>query len=161
MFRVGIIGPESCGKSTLGRYLAQRYGARYVPEYGRTYMEERLAHGLTPDSYTYEDVCAIARHQIEEIAQTEGDVIVFDTELIVTRVWFIHRYGHSPEWLDQALRHYPMDVYLLCAPDVPWKADPTRENPDIREQLFDWYEREIQALDIPYYIITHTDGDIH
>jgi nicotinamide riboside kinase len=70
-------------------------------------------------------------------------------------VWFLHKYGRCPEFLEQALRDYPMDVYLLCYPDMPWQPDPVRENPDIREYLFDWYEREIQALGIPYYIIRH------
>ena len=52
-----------------------------------------------------------------------------------------------------------MDVYLLCAPDIPWIPDPVRYNGSdaIRQELFERYEREIQALDIPYYIIRHTD----
>jgi hypothetical protein len=48
-----------------------------------------------------------------------------------------------------------MDVYLLCYPDLPWEPDPVRENPTIREYLFDWYEREVQALGVPYYIVRH------
>lgn len=159
MVKIGIIGPESSGKSTLARYLASRYNGLYVPEYGRTYMEERLARGLAADSYTYDDVCAIARHQIEQIHRlSTGDgVAFFDTELIVTHVWFLQRYGTCPDWFDEALYRYPMDICLLCAPDIPWIPDPTRENGDIRPFLFDWYEREIQALDIPYYIIRHSE----
>ncbi|MBO5012506.1 MAG: AAA family ATPase, partial [Paludibacteraceae bacterium] len=38
MFKVGIIGPESTGKSTLSRYLAQRYEGLWVPEYARVYL---------------------------------------------------------------------------------------------------------------------------
>lgn len=163
-FKIGIIGPESTGKSTLASYLAHRYGGVLVPEYAREYMEK-----LAPTyEYTYEDVIHIARIQVEQLKElhtpsTEGipkgyrrDIIVFDTELIITKVWFLHKFGHCPEFVEQALKDYPMDVYLLCYPDMEWEPDPVRENPNIREYLFDWYEREIQALGIPYYIIRHT-----
>lgn len=151
MFRVGIIGPESTGKSTLANYLANRYHAELIPEYAREYMEN-----LAPSyGYTYDDVVAIANHQIEQLASHTGELQIFDTELIITKVWFIHRFGRCPDFLSEALLHYPMDVYLLCYPDIQWQPDPVRENPTIREYLFDWYEREIQALNIPYYIIRH------
>ena len=162
--KIGIIGPESTGKSTLASYLAHRYGGVLVPEYAREYMEKRAC----ACAYTYEDVVNIARVQVQQLQQfhaatyegiTEGyrtNVIFFDTELIITKVWFMHKFGHCPDFLEEALRAYPMDTYLLCYPDMPWQPDPVRENPNIREYLFDWYEREIQALDIPYYIIRHT-----
>ena len=162
--KIGIIGPESTGKSTLASYLAHRYGGVLVPEYAREYMEKRAC----ACAYTYEDVVNIARFQVQQLQQfhaatyegiTEGyrtNVIFFDTELIITKVWFMHKFGHCPDFLEEALRAYPMDVYLLCYPDMEWVPDPVRENPNIREYLFDWYEREIQALDIPYYIIRHT-----
>lgn len=151
MFRVGIIGPESTGKSTLAKYLAHRFGGVLVSEYAREYMEN-----LAPSyEYTYKDVVAIAQHQVEELSSLNSDLLIFDTEMIVTKVWFQHKFGKCPEFLLQALSEYPMDVYLLCYPDMPWQPDPVRENPDIREYLFDWYEREIQALHIPYYIIKH------
>ena len=160
-FKVGIIGPESTGKSTLASYLAHRYGGVLVPEYAREYMEDRAC----ACAYTYEDVVNIAKQQVQQLQSgiyggiTEGyrtNVVFFDTELIITKVWFLHKFGTCPDFLEEALHAYPMDVYLLCYPDMEWIPDPVRENPDIREYLFDWYEREIQALDIPYYIIRHT-----
>ena len=159
MFKVGIIGPESTGKSSLGQYLAKRYGATYVPEYARDYVASLQR------PYTYDDVCHIARKQIEQIKEVgsgkweASDIIFFDTELIVTRVWFDYVYGAAPDWLLSAMQQYKMDTYLLTYPDVPWIPDPTRENgsDEIRLQLFHRYEQEIQALDVPYYIIRHTD----
>ena len=153
VYRVGIIGPESSGKSTLARYLARRYKGTCVPEYARTYVEQK---GTTEVSY--EELCEIARHQIEELESLTGDIIFFDTELIVTKVWFDCAFGRVPEGLNQAIVRYPMDTYLLTYPDLPWVPDPARSNGSdaIRKELFDRYEAEIEALNIPYYIIKHT-----
>jgi len=160
MFKVGIIGPESSGKSTLARYLAKRYKGTYVPEYARTYVERK---GTT--QLTYDELCEIAHYQIDEMERLlasetvfQAQPIFFDTELIVTKVWFDYAFGTVPSWLNDAILRYPMDVYLLTAPDLPWIADPARSNGSdaIRQELFNRYEQEIQSLDIPYYIITHS-----
>ena len=37
--RIGIIGPESTGKTTLAKDLAERYHGVYVPEYAREYPD--------------------------------------------------------------------------------------------------------------------------
>ena len=155
MYKIGVIGPESTGKTSLARYLAKRYNAVYVLEYARTFVEQK---GTTEVSY--EELCTIARHQIEEMEQlheSRQEVAVFDTELIVTKVWFEYAFQKAPEWLDSAIRNYPMDVYLLTYPDLPWVPDPARSNgsDEIRKELFDRYEAEIQALQAPYYIIRH------
>ena len=157
MFKVGIIGPESTGKSTLARYLARRYKGTYVPEYARTYVEQK---GTTEVSY--EELCEIAKHQIEELAaissQPSENVYFFDTELIVTKVWFEYAFGRVPEWLNEAIERYPMNSYLLTYPDLPWVPDPARSNGSdaIRKELYERYKAEIEALNIPYYIIKHT-----
>ena len=156
MFRVGIIGPESTGKSTLARYLAKRYKSVLVPEYAREYVEQK---GTTEVSY--EELCAIAKHQIEEleaVSSQQSTVSFFDTELIVTKVWFDYAFGQVPEWLNEAIQRYPMDVYLLTYPDLPWTQDGARYNgsDEKRKELFARYEAEIQALNIPYYIIKHS-----
>lgn len=156
--RVGIIGPESTGKSTLARYLARRYEGTYVPEYARTYVEQKGSMDIT-----WDELCEIARHQIEELKDVSiqhSEFSFFDTELIVTKVWFDYTFHQVPEWLEEAIKAYPMDVYLLTNPDLPWTQDGARYNGSdaIRQELFKRYESEIQALDIPYYIITHTRG---
>ena len=157
MFKVGIIGPESTGKSTLAQYLATRYEGLFVAEHARVYLEERAHERGSVYAYTREDVLRIAQYQVEqlrELSEQEG-VAFFDTELIITKVWLEHKYGECPAFVEEALHQYPMDVYLLCYPDLAWEPDPVRENPNIREYLFEWYEREVQALDVPYYIVRH------
>jgi nicotinamide riboside kinase len=86
-----------------------------------------------------------------------SEAVFFDTELIVTKVWFIYAFGRYPEWLEEAIKAYPMDAYLLTYPDTPWVPDPARYNGSdaIRKELFERYETEIQATDVPYYIIKH------
>ena len=157
MFKVGIIGPESTGKSTLAQYLATRYEGVFVAEHARVYLEERARERGSAYAYTREDVLRIAQYQVEqlrELSKQEG-VAFFDTELIITKVWLEHKYGECPAFVEEALHQYPMDVYLLCYPDLAWEPDPVRENPNIREYLFEWYEREVQALEVPYYIVRH------
>ena len=164
MFKIGIIGPESTGKSTLSRYLAYRYNGLLVPEYARVYLEERARVGAY--AYTREDVLSIAEQQVKQMQQlhdanmaVNGDdlLVIYDTELIITKVWMLHKYGDCPAFIEEALHQFPMDVYLLCYPDLPWEEDPVRENPDIRNYLFDWYEREVQALGVPYYVVKHVE----
>ncbi len=126
-------------------------------EYARGYVERK---GTTEVSY--EELCEIARHQIEEmetLAFSHSPFAFFDTELIVTKVWFDYAFGRVPEWLNEAIEKYRMDVYLLTKPDILWEPDPARSNGGdaIRQELFERYEREIQALGIPYYIIAHTE----
>lgn len=157
MFKVGIIGPESTGKSTLAQYLATRYEGLFVAEHARVYLEECARERGSAYAYTREDVLRIAQYQVEqlrELSEQEG-VAFFDTELIITKVWLEHKYGDCPAFVEEALHQYPMDVYLLCYPDLAWEPDPVRENPNIREYLFEWYEREVQALEVPYYIVRH------
>ncbi len=157
--KVGIIGPESTAKSTLSQQLANHFGGEYIPEYARTY----IANLNRP--YTYADVENIARHQIQQLGikdalpssplwgGQEGGCLFFDTELIITKVWFLHKYNQCPDFLIDALKENPIDFYLLCAPDLPFVPDPLRENPHLRDYLFDWYEQEIQAQAKPYAII--------
>ena len=150
MYKVGIIGPESTGKSTLARELAEQFKGTYVPEYAREYVERKGRKELT-----YDEVCEIAREQIKSIS--EAGFYFFDTELIVTKVWLEYAFGKVPEWLTEAIKSYPMDLYLLTYPDIPWVPDPARYNGSqaMREELFDRYEEEVKATGVPYYVIRH------
>jgi nicotinamide riboside kinase len=50
-----------------------------------------------------------------------------------------------PEWMDQEIQSCPMDLFLLCRPDLPWEADPVRENGgENRLKLFELYRSELK-----------------
>ena len=156
MMRIGIIGPESTGKTTLAKELAERYQGIYVPEYAREFVEKK---GST--EVTWDELCEIAKHQIDQLKELTNERVnelaIFDTELIVTKVWFDYAFGRWPEWLDEAIKQYPMDVYVILYPDLPWVPDPARSNgsDEIRMELFERYKQEVEALGIEHYLVKH------
>ena len=159
MFKIALIGPESTGKTELASALAEHYNSLWVPEYARQYIEN------LGRSYTYEDVCRIAEKQIEQenyfLSHTDLNekCVFFDTELIITKVWFEYAYKKVPEFLANQLNSSFFDYYLLCSPDLPWLPDSVREHGDDRDFFFDWYRKEIELLKKPYAIINGSGKD--
>lgn len=155
--KIVLIGPESSGKSTLGMALAAAINGCYVEEYARTYVEQLRR------PYNYLDVLHIARKQYTQL-QTDSTTqpshyTVFDTDLIITKVWLNYKYGHCPEWINEALKpeNNPVDLYLLCRPDLPFVPDPTREHPHEREELYEHYLQEVKQTKKPYVCISGTE----
>lgn len=143
--RIVILGPESTGKTDLCRALSSHFSEPWIPEYAREYME-----ALNRD-YTYDDVELIARQQLREQQEApqlyaNAKYLFFDTDLVITKVWFLHKFNRTPDWLQSALESSEVDLYLLCKPDIPWEYDPVRENPELRDYLYEWYQRELEML---------------
>ncbi|HET7733997.1 MAG TPA: ATP-binding protein [Paludibacter sp.] len=156
MYKIAIIGPESTGKTALAKNLADHFKAPWIPEYAREYVEKLTNH------YTYDDICNIAQKQIEqELAFDEPNItgenyIFFDTDLIITKVWFSYCFRKIPDFLTERMKNSFFDLYLLCAPDLTWEPDPVREHGNDREYFFDWYKNEIEQTGKPYVIVTGT-----
>lgn len=151
--KIGILGAESCGKTTLGKALAEHYKGTYIAEYARDYV------GSLMRPYTQEDVVQIAKKQCEQLAATyPTEWAFFDTELIITKVWFIYKYGECPTFVTDRLKNHSIDYALLCDCDLPFVEDPLRENPTIRQELTDRYRQELEEYHIPYTLI-RGDGE--
>ncbi len=138
---IAITGPESTAKSTLTKELSTYFQADYYLEFSREYLENKGC------KYSYEDVDYIAKIQVEqyEMGKTkQSNLILFDTWLIITKVWFEWTFKKVPEWLEQAIKECPIDLYLLCRPDIPWEPDPLRENGGKeRDHLYLIYKNEL------------------
>ena len=151
MFRIVISGPESSGKTDLSVYLTGLLSIPYVPEYAREYVN-KLGR-----PFRFEDVEHIARIQWDQFLEySKGDnpVMIMDTFLVITKIWFREVFGSVPGWIDQALEQADIDLYLLCYPDLKWKADGIRENPGVRRmELFELYRQEIIRLNFSCAVI--------
>ncbi|MBL7984569.1 MAG: ATP-binding protein [Flavobacteriales bacterium] len=150
MLRVVITGPESSGKSVLAGELAAYFGAPLVPEYARTYLEQR------PGAYVQADLLAIAQGQVaaERAAITQADdLFICDTDLLTIRIWSLEKFGTCDPWIDHHLEATVESLWLLCSPDLPWQPDPLRENPHDRDRLFDRYRTELEIRGCPVVVI--------
>jgi NadR type nicotinamide-nucleotide adenylyltransferase len=154
--RIAVTGPESTGKTTLAKQLAERYNGRYIPEYAREYVESLPGH------YTYDDVVTIAKKQVDQYLETiEGSATIFffDTWLIVTKVWFSWVFDRMPDWLEDRINTCPIDLFLICSPDLPWEADAVRENGgENRIKLYEQYKLELKHYNFNFVEICGT-GD--
>ena len=114
--RVVITGPESTGKTELTEHLALEFQGLIVTEYARSYVEDLKR------PYKYKDLVRIARQQVKvrkKVSRDQSGWVFFDTDLVITRVWFEEVYNKYPAWLDRELKTGMADLYLLCNTDVP------------------------------------------
>ena len=153
--RVVLYGPESTGKTTLARALAEYFETEWVPEYSREYLqkkwdEEKLICGR-------EDMLPIAAGQMQlenSLAETAEKVLICDTNLLESVVYSqIYFDGYcDPQLLKHALKA-DYDLYLLTYIDIPWIKDDLRDRPGEREYMFGRFQDTLDAYDLPYRII--------
>lgn len=148
-----ITGPESTGKTELAKALSEKLNSVWIPEYARQYVEN------LDRPYDYDDVIQIAKYQVvqesEYTSKIGKGIIIFDTWLIITKVWLDLVYGKCPEWIPAHIRSSKIDLFLVCDTDLPWIADPVRENGgEKRKELFQLYCDEIRTFGFKYEIVS-------
>lgn len=152
---VVVTGPESCGKTTLARQLANRWEAPLVNEAARSYLQNK-------DSYQESDLLEIAKLQNameQKKTVLSAEKLVCDTDLIVILIWSEFKYGSCDPWIRETLencfnqksfnRHY-----ILCDPKIPWQKDRLRENPHNRDELFDMYIKKLTDYKLDYSVVS-------
>lgn len=143
-----ITGAESTGKSALSEWLSKKLGVPYLKEIARDYVE------TLKRPYNYNDIETIAKEQVQQLSalQKEGHpVILADTWLIITKIWFKEVYNTVPEWLETEIHKGQIDLFLVCDTDLPWVPDPVRENGgERREYLQQCYIKEIEKHGFRY-----------
>jgi NadR type nicotinamide-nucleotide adenylyltransferase len=153
--RVSITGPECTGKSWLAKKLAEFYRTSWVPEYSVEYLQKKGG------AYTVDDILQIVRGQLlaeEKIAKSASSILFCDTDVLVNKIWVEVVFKKVPGYIEKKLIEHKYDIYLLCAPDIPWQPGPFRENPQDRWKLFHKYEDELKKHRFKYRIVTG-DGD--
>lgn len=152
-FRIGIVGPESTGKSALSIELARHYGVNRVPEVARDFLENLNR------PYREEDLLHLARLQLnaeQDVLKSGPLVLICDTTLLVIRIWSLFKYGRCHPEIIRMEEERAYDLFLLTDIDIPWEADPLREHPDRRSELFGWYYRALLEKSRPFAVVKGT-----
>lgn len=152
MRTVALVGGESVGKSTLSEQIAKAYTTSWVDEYGRTFTT-----GVPHHAWTELDAVLVTDGQqvlIREAQRRARGLCVSDTEAIVTAIW--------TEWLRQPVPAHvwdvaarqPIDLYLLCEPDLAWVADGVRVMSSDRDWFHDRLIFHLDRLGKPWVRIS-------
>jgi HTH-type transcriptional repressor of NAD biosynthesis genes len=124
--KVVVVGTESCGKSTLARYLAKLYNTTYVEEYGRTICEELGGCDgiLTRDIFSQ----IVHGHKVleHEAVKKANKIVFIDTEAIVTQYYSELYLGESSPLMDIVAENQEYDLWIYLEPDVQWVNDGLR-----------------------------------
>ena len=149
--KIIITGPESSGKTTLCKQLSAHFEIPFAKEFAREFLNE-----LDRD-YTQDDLLAIAKGQLasEQLTTNNQQLSLHDTDLITIKIWSEYKYGNCHKWILDQIENQKTEkrFYLFCKPDIPWEADPQRENPTEREGLFKIYKKELERLGHQYFIV--------
>lgn len=148
--KILITGPESTGKSTLARQLAEHFQTVYAHEYAREYIDRKGAW------IEAADIPRIARGQLsleDDLLGKANRFLFCDTDLIATRIYSEHYLGSCPPEVIAAADARAHDLNLLLDIDAPWVADPQRLEPWNRQYFFDWFRRELEVRNRPYVLI--------
>lgn len=150
MKKIVLTGPESTGKSWLSGLLAGYFQTTWVPEYLREYFEPNRA-------FQKEEMEIVAKRQIEienNAFQNNFKVIFLDTNIISLKIYYEHYFHEIPEWFHKLYKPASYDHYLLLDTSIPWIEDAQRDSPEIRELLYQKFERELRQLSVDFTVVS-------
>ncbi|MDH7446066.1 ATP-binding protein [Aquimarina sp. 2201CG14-23] len=150
--RIVLFGPESTGKTTLSKKLAEYYSTDWVLEYMREYLQKKWDE--KKEVCSYEDLIPIAIGQMKlenEIVEKGNKIIFCDTNLLEIKVYSEAYYdGMVPEIMNKISLENVYDLYLLTYIDVPWTPDDLRDKPHQRKEMFFRFKESLEKNKFPY-----------
>ncbi|NAS31263.1 AAA family ATPase [Flavobacteriaceae bacterium R38] len=158
IIKIVLFGPESTGKTTLSRQLADYYKTLWVPEYAREYLQDKWDNVQT--TCEPEDLLPIAEGQIRcenELTEKVAELLICDTDLLETKVYSEAYYvGSCDPLLEKYAIENTYDLYLLTYIDIPWEKDDLRDKPNEREKMFNHFKKALDDYERPYVLIKGT-----
>lgn len=155
LIKVVLYGPESTGKTTLAKQLAEHYKTLWVPEYMREFLQKKW--DIEKKLVEKEDLIPIAKGQLElekEALQKVENLLICDTNLLELKVYSEYYYdGFCPSEIKTEATKDNYSIYLLTYVDTPWEPDVLRDRPNNREEMFRIFEAELKKQNFPYKIL--------
>jgi len=150
---IALTGPECSGKTTLCQLLSAHFNAPMVDEYAREYLADI---GL---NYSFFDLEMIAMGQVEAILSyqhLEVPLLFVDTDLVNLHVWAKDKFDTDITFIEENLYVQKADLYLLCAPDLPWQPDGLRQDEHRLQSIYDAHKRTLKTIGANFIEISGT-----
>lgn len=144
IIKIALFGPESTGKTTLARQLAEYYKTEWVPEFARDYLQEKW--DASQQICTVDDMLPIAYGQAKlenERMLIASQYLFCDTNLMVTKVFSEVYYNYCDPLLNEAACEHEYDLFFLTDIDVPWERDDLRDKAEGRESVFGVFKQSL------------------
>ena len=155
IIKIALFGPESTGKTTLAKQLAEHFKTAWVPEYARNYLQEKWEKsGQICDA---NDMIPIAYGQtkLENVSLSNANKYLFcDTNLLVTKVFSEVYYNFCDPILEKAALQHEYDLFFLTNIDVPWEKDDLRDKPEGRESVFAVFKQTLIDNNKPFITLS-------
>lgn len=155
IIKIALFGPESTGKTTLAKQLADYYETEWVPEFARDYLQEKWEENQ--HICVADDMMPIAHGQASlenEKLATANKYLFCDTNLMVTKVFSEMYYGFCDPLLNEAALKHEYDLFFLTDIDVPWEKDDIRDTPEGRETVFSVFKQTLINTKKPFITIS-------
>ena len=149
--QVCIYGPESTGKTTLTKELADYYKTAYVPEMARYMIDwgNKSMDDLTIKHL--EEFDNIQRATVKSMRAFCRKFLFCDTDSITTEIYADVLLNKKSRLIEnQSTNH---SLYLLLDIDVNYQPDHQRNLEDKREEMFQRFENELKKRNINYVIV--------
>lgn len=149
LIKVCFYGPESTGKTTMARKMAEAYHTEFVPEVAREM--------ITTNDFSMDDIIRIGRAQTDRVLQkskTANRILFCDSDLITTQIYSQHYLAVVPPILFELEKQIRYDQYFFFDIDVPWVDDGLRDLGGKRQAMRDIFERELEKRKIPFILVS-------
>ncbi|TCK53353.1 NadR type nicotinamide-nucleotide adenylyltransferase [Flavobacterium sp. 90] len=155
IIKIALFGPESTGKTTLAKQLAEYYETEWVPEFARDYLQEKWEENQ--HICVADDMLPIAYGQValeNEKLSSAKKYLFSDTNLMVTKVFSEMYYGFCDPLLNEAALEHEYDLFFLTDIDVPWEKDDIRDTADGRETVFSVFKQSLIDAKKPFITLS-------
>ncbi len=163
-----FVGPESTGKTTLCKFLSNKYSTPWVPEMCRLFAEEKISNTnpniISTDinfNFNIDDFINMAHHQNYKenlLTQEANDILICDNDTFALTIWcerYLGKYYNEIFDIYKNADYLKNEnkIYILTKPNVPFIQDGLRDGEHIRDWMFNRFLEEFKNKNIKYFII--------
>lgn len=154
---ITLLGGESTGKTTLGRYLNDNFNVGYIPEHGAAYWYEHNKDGKLNE----DDINNIMKLHNDKrdkaVSMSEFPFFIEDTNNLTTWL-FGYEYGLYLDIIPNSVIKScsKTNLYVVCDDNIPFDSSGGRISELVRQKFNKRYIEFLNDNNLPYIIVSGT-----